>query len=98
MARRKRKHLPQVEKEPEAIFTPQEEKELTELLAVIKYPPYELRRVSNGTFGGSTWKWVPTDDPMPLWWDVIIVLGNLLGGSFNPCGHFLFFFRFHQLI
>lgn len=52
MARRKRKHLPQVEKEPEAIFTPQEEKELIELLAVIKYPPYELKRVSNGIFGG----------------------------------------------
>lgn len=90
MTRRKRKYLSQVEKEPEAIFTSQEERELAELLATIKYPPYELRRVSDGTFGGTTWKWVPTDDPMPLWWQVISTLGYLLGFLFClACGVFV---------
>lgn len=79
MARRKRKHLPQVEKEPEAIFTPQEEKELEELMSAKIAKTYHLARVSSGLFGGTTLKWVPSEDPLPLWLQVIVVLGNLLG-------------------
>ena len=82
--------LHEQDKEQEAILTPEEEKEIEELLNAKWLPPYQLRKVSDGTFAGTTWKWVPTDDPMPLWWQVICTLGYLLGFLFClACGAFV---------
>ena len=80
MIRKPRKHLTKVDKEnTAAIFTPQEEKELEELLNAKIAKTYHLARVSNGLFGETTLRWVPSEDPLPLWLQVIVVLGNLLG-------------------
>ena len=90
MTHQLKNRLHEQDKEQEAILTPEEEKEIEELLNAKWVPPYQLRKVSDGTFAGTTWKWVPTGDPMPLWWQVICTLGYLLGFLFClACGAFV---------
>lgn len=90
MARKFKNRLHQQKAKPEAILTPEEEKEIEELLNAKWVSPYQLREVSDGTFAGTTLKWVPTNDPMPLWWQTICTLGYLLGFLFClACGVFV---------